>query len=186
MSLKHMTITLLLLLSLYTILGPASALAAEAPEKRTIALAVHLDDPKRDWPGFSGLQDKIIETLLTKLNSMVVNQIISGTGVMEKLKEYGVENLESADVQQLRRYGRQNNIGYIILFTLRPGDLSYNLKAFDVAKGSFLYDGTAVQPKEDNSWSLGDLALSPTQFFMKKVVPTLDTQLTALLKVMNE
>lgn len=178
------TVLLFLLLSTLWIAAGSAWAAPEPPSKRIIALAVHIENPKRDWPGLSSLNDKIIETIINKISSMLVDEILSGTGVMDKLNEFGIDNLDSADPNRLTAYGRQNNISYIILFNLRTADLSYSLKAFDVAKASFLYDGAQTPPPEpDSGWSFSDL--SPTHFFMKRVVPSLDAQLTAMLKLMS-
>lgn len=181
------TFTAILTCILLISLSPSVFASTSAPsDKRIIALAVHLDIPKQDWPGLNSLNDKIIETFVTKLNTVVVNQVISGSGVMEKLKEFGVDSLESVEAGRLTDYGRKNNISYIIMFSLRASDFSYSLKAFDVAKGSFLYDGASQSaPAKASSWSLSDLTLSPTQLFMKRIVPALDEQLTALLKLIN-
>lgn len=177
---------LLALLLLMSITLSVFASTAPEPSKRFIALAVYVETPKQDWPGFSSLNDKIIETIVAKLNSLVVNQIISGSGVIDKLKEYGIESLDSVEPRRLASYGRQNNISYIVMFSLRTSDFSYSLKAFDVAKSSFLYDGASqtVQP-QTASWSLSDFTISPTQLFMKKVAPALDGQLTALLQLIK-
>ena len=167
-------------------IGLVQASPPEPPAKRIIAVAVHLDTPKQDWPGLSNLKEEIIATMVAKLSSMVVNQIVAGTGVMETLKEFGIENLDTAEPSRLIAYGRANAISYIVLLSLRTSDFSYSLKAFDVTKGTFLYDGANVPvPSHESSWSFSDIALSPTQFFMKKVVPTLDGQLTELRELFN-
>ena len=184
---QHRRIAVMLALCL--VLSFSSVIYAASPlptSNRIIALAVHVETPKQEWPGLSGLREKIIETVVAKLSTMVINQIISGSGVMEKLQEFGVDNLESVDASRLAEYGRQNNISYIVMFSLRTSDFSYSLKGFDVSKGSFLYDGASqAAPAQTSSWSLSDLTLSPTQLFMKKVVPVLDGQLTALLKLFD-
>lgn len=162
--------------------------SASIPAKRFVALAVHIDLPKRELTGLSSLNEMIAETIAIRLRSMLVEQVITGSGVIEKLKEYGVDNLESAEKGSLSSYGRQNNIGYIVLFSLSASDFKYSLKAFDVDKGEFLYDGakTSQTPVESQSWSLSDISLSPTELFMKKVAPALDGQLSELLKLLRQ
>lgn len=183
----HRSISLIIvLLILCFSISLAQASTPEPPAKRIVALAVHLDTPKQDWPGLSNLKEEIIEIMVAKLSSMVVNQIVSGTGVMETLKDFGIENLDNAEPSRLTAYGRANAISYIVLFSLRTSDFSYSLKAFDVTKSAFLYDGANIPvPTRESSWSFSDLTLSPAQFFMKKVVPTLDGQLTELRNLFN-
>lgn len=178
----------LIILLVLAISGQALATDEASPVKRFIALAVHIDTPKQEWTGLSSLNEKIADVIAVKLRSMLVEQIISGSGVVAKLKEFGVDNLESAEPGRLSAYGRQNNISYIVLFSLRTSDFSYSLKAFDVGKGEFLYDGAqpSQTPIESQNWSLSDVSLSPSELFMKRLAPALDGQLSELLKILRQ
>ena len=158
--------------------------------KRIIAFAVYIDNPETKWPGMDTLKDKLVETIISKLNSMIANQIISGAGVLDGLKKYGVENLASADAAALHQYGRENNIAYVVLFALKTTNWAFHMKVYDVDKAVFAYDGQAKSqevkpPQSESSWGFGEFASSPTQYFMKKIAPALDEQLNQLVKLLK-
>ncbi len=146
-----------------------------------VAVAVHIDTAGKNILGSDLLEAGINRLIQTKFSLVMMDgMVLSGSSVLRDLKKSGITDFTTAEPSKLKSYGRENELSYILLFTLHPLDISADIKAFDVDKGDYVIGKKITQPKEAESGSgLMDTMLS-------KFSHLIDSEIDDILKTISK
>jgi hypothetical protein len=141
-----------LLLCLAAWLPMPQALAAE--DNAMLAVALYIDTSGHYVPGLDLLNKGLNEVIRYKANLLFVgSELLSGSRVLSDLKNVGIIDTASATPEALSEYASSAHVNYTLLFTVRPLDVSLDIKAFSSSKNSLLIDKTITKPESMSSLS---------------------------------
>ncbi|MCE5287196.1 MAG: hypothetical protein LLG02_15310 [Pelosinus sp.] len=126
---------------------PVSETAA-ADDNAMIAVALYIDTSGHYVPGMDLLNKGLNEAIRYKVNLLFLgSEVLSGSQVLSDLSRFGVTSTASATPEALADYASSAHVNYTLLFTVRPLDVSLDIKAFSTAENSLLVDKTVTKPE---------------------------------------
>lgn len=146
----------LLICLMVLLLGTTTCFAGQnsVTSSSFVAVAVHIDTADKDIIGVELLESGINKFIQYKSSLVMMDgMILSGSSVLRELKKSGIDDFSTATPIKLQDFGKNNDVAYVLLFTLYPLDISADIKAFDVGKGDYLIGKKITQPKEAESKS---------------------------------
>lgn len=121
--------------------------AAAADDNAMIAVALYIDTSGHYIPGIDFLNKGLNEAIRYKVNLLFLgSEVLSGYQVLRDLTRAGITNTASATPEALAEYSKAAHVNYTLLFTVRPLDISLDIKAFSTAQNSLLVDKTVTKP----------------------------------------
>lgn len=119
-----------------------------------IAAAVYIDTGGTYVPGLDFLVKAINEVIRFKINALFLgSEVLTGNQVLRDLNRYGITDAASATADTLTAYAQGAHVNYVLLFLIRPLDVSLDIKAFSGGTGTFLMDQTISRPNETSAMS---------------------------------
>ncbi len=147
----------LLITMLFLLLAGPACLASPADDNAMFAVALYIDTSGHYVPGIDILNKALNEIIRFKFNALFLgSEVHSGNEVLRDLNRVGINNTASATPSSLTAYAEATHVNYVILFTIRPADVSMDLKAFSKATGSFIADKTVARPDGSDTLSTLD------------------------------
>ena len=149
---KCLLVTLLLLL----FIGPV-CLASPSDDNAMFAVALYIDTSGHYVPGVDILNKALNEIIRFKINALFLgSEVHSGNEVLRDLNRVGITSTASATPSSLAAYAQATHVNYVMLFTIRPIDVSFDLKAFSTATGTYIADKTVSRPDGTDALSTLD------------------------------
>lgn len=134
-----------LILCLIVLMPAPRAFAAD--DNAMFAVALYIDTSGHYVPGLDILNKGLNEVIRYKVNLLFLgSEILSGSQVLGELKRSGITDTASATPEALMDYAQKAHVNYTLLFTVRPLDISFDIKAFSTDKNSLLVDKTVTRP----------------------------------------
>lgn len=139
-----------------TLFSASLCAAAPGDDNAMIAVALYIDTSGHYIPGTDLLNKALNEVIRFKINALFLgSEVQSGNAVLRDLNRCGITNTASASLDSLTNYTNSAHVNYVMLFTVRPLDVSLDLKAYSAASQSYVLDKTLTRP--DGSESLSTL-----------------------------
>jgi hypothetical protein len=130
---------------------------AAADDNAMIAVALYIDTSGHYVPGMDLLNKGLNEVIRFKVNALFLgSEVLSGNQVLRDLNRCGIANAASATPEALASYAQSAHVNYTLLFTIRPLDISFDIKAFSTATNSLLVDKTVTKPDGASTLSILD------------------------------
>lgn len=138
------TILILLMLMLITC---SSCLAAPSNDNALAAIALYIDTSGHYVPGIDVLNKALNEVIRYKINALFLgSEVQSGNEVLRDLNRLNITRAADATPESLALYAQNRHVNNIILLSVRPLDIAFDLKAYSTAANGFIVDKTITRP----------------------------------------
>lgn len=119
-----------------------------ADDNAAIAVALYIDTSGHYVPGIDFLNKGLNEAIRFKVNMLFLgSEVLSGNQVLRDLNRAGITGTTSATPETLAEFASSAHVNYTLLFTVRPLDVSLDIKAFSTGANCLLVDKSISKPE---------------------------------------
>lgn len=138
--------TLLILLALLILTAP-TCLAADTGSNALAAVALYIDTSGHYVPGVDMLNKALNEVIRFKINALFLgSEVQSGNEVLRDLSRQNVTRAADATPEALSAYSQTRHVNNIILLSVRPLDIAFDIKVYSAATNDYLVDKSVTRP----------------------------------------